>query len=194
MAQRINYKKATLIVALLEGAWRSSHQAVNISVEQLEDIAPMLLGSGAGSLGWWRIKDTHLGASHAASELQEAYRLHAAQSILYKHKIKLAFALLRAEGIEPILIKGWASARLYPEVGLRPYGDIDLCVRPDEYERARAVMESQQGRECWVDLHSGMGRLDETSWDELFEWSQLVSLDGNQVRVLGLEDQLRISC
>lgn len=194
MAQRTNSRKATLITALLKGAWRTSQQAVKISVEELEDIAPMILGSGAGSLSWWRIKDTCLSASRAAAELQEAYRLHTAQSIFYKHKIKSAFALLRQKGIEPILIKGWASARLYPEAGLRPYGDIDLCVKPLEFERAKVVMGSPQGRECWVDLHEGMGRLDERGWDELFERSRLLNLDADQIRVLGAEDHLRISC
>jgi hypothetical protein len=189
-----NSKKANLIAALLEGAWRPSCQSLKISVEQLDEIAPMLLGSGAGPLGWRRVKDTLLGASHSASELRESYRLHSAQSLLYRHKIRLAFALLRANGIEPILIKGWASARLYPEAGLRPYGDIDLCVRPDDYRRAKVVMDSSEGKECWVDLHKGMGRLDNRSWDELFERSQLVKLDGDDIRVLGVEDHLRISC
>lgn len=154
----------------------------------------MLLGSGAGSLSWWRIKNSHLSASRTASRLQEAYRLHTIQAVLYSDKIRAAFALLRSHGIEPILIKGWASARLYPEVGLRPYGDLDLCVRPEEYERAKSVMESPEGSGCWADLHRGLGRLDERSWDELFERSQLVGLGLDKIRVLGTEDQLRISC
>lgn len=193
MSRRTNSKKAALFAALLQGAWRSSQPGIGISAAQLEEIAPMLLGSGAGALGWWRIKDTALSESSVASEFLESYRLHAAQSILYKQKIKLAFSLLRSQGIEPILIKGWANARLYPEAGLRPYGDLDICVRPDEYERAKAVLNSPEGKECWVDLHSGMGRLDDRDWRELFNRSQLINLDSDQVRVLGAEDHLRIS-
>ena len=194
MSQRINSKKAIMIAALLKGAWRSTHQAVKISAAQLEEIAPMLSGSGTGPLSWWRIKNTPLSASSAASDLRESYRLHTVQSLLYSQKIKLAFSLLRSNGIEPILIKGWASARLYPEAGLRPYGDIDLCVRPSEYKRAKALLDSPSGKECWVDLHEGMGRLDNRSWDELFECSHLAGLDGVDVRLLGAEDHLRISC
>lgn len=194
MPQRANSKKASLLASFFEGAWRSSPPTLKISAEQLEEIAPMLLGSGAGPLGWWRVKNTDLCESRAVTELHEAYRLHSIQSLLYSHKIKLAFSLLRSHGIEPILIKGWASARLYPDAALRPYGDVDLCVRPDEYEQAQVVMDSPEGRECWVDLHAGMGRHDDTDWDELRKRSQLLNLDGVQVRVLGPEDHLRLSC
>jgi len=38
-----------------------------------------------------------------------------------------AFVRPPLRGVEPILGKGWAIARLYPERGMRPYGDIDLA-------------------------------------------------------------------
>jgi len=184
---------ARLIALTLSGAWRYSVEATNISEPELSKITPLLLGSGAGALVWRRILNTGLETSPAALELKCSYQLHTIHALLYQHKIKQALLLLRSNGIEPILIKGWSSARLYPESGLRPYGDIDFCVRPDEYQRAKCLMDSPEGRECWVDLHKGMGRLDDRSWDELFERSQMVNLDEVNVRVLGVEDHLRIS-
>ena len=55
---------------------------------------------------------------------------------VHEMEIGEAFSRLRSVGIEPILAKGWAIARLYPERGMRPYGDIDLCVHPDHFLKA----------------------------------------------------------
>lgn len=194
MIEKRHSKRAVLIAALLEGAWRSPSQSVSLSANELEEITPLLLGSGTGALAWWRIRETHLHQALVAPELHQSYRLHAINASLYHHKIKLAFHLLRSNGIEPILIKGWANARLYPEAGLRPYGDIDLCVEPSLYARAESVLSSPEGETCWVDLHSGIGHLDNRSWDELYKRSQLVRLDETDVRVLGAEDHLSILC
>jgi hypothetical protein len=166
---------------------------LEISETELERITPLLLGSWAGALGWWRVRNSSLKATRAA-ELMQAYRLHALHTHLYERHIKQSFELLRLANIEPILIKGWASARLYPEPGLRPYVDIDLCVAPAQYFEAKAVLQSEESKGCWVDLHQGLSRFDDRSWDELYACSQLVELDDTKVRVLGAEDHLRVMC
>jgi hypothetical protein len=107
-------------------------------------------------------------------------------------EIEQVFELLRAAGVEPLLVKGWAVARLYPEEGLRPGGDIDLCIRPEQYRAARDVLKSAEGRRYNVDLHRGFERLDGASAEELFERSQPVSLGNGQVRILAPEDHLRV--
>ena len=38
------------------------------------------------------------------------------------------------------MAKGWLAAGLYAQRGLRPYGDIDLWVRPQEQEAAFAAL------------------------------------------------------
>ncbi|HEV7375045.1 MAG TPA: nucleotidyltransferase family protein, partial [Pyrinomonadaceae bacterium] len=112
--------RASLIAIMLGGAWRNPLPALKISTEELAEISPLLLGSGAGALGWWRICESDLKESATALELLQAYRFHTIHATLHHHRIKQAFSLFRAAGIEPILIKGWANARLYPETGLRP--------------------------------------------------------------------------
>lgn len=185
--------RARLLAVFLNGAWRQSFAVPGVSNEELTEIAPLLLGSGAGALGWWRIRKSELRTSLAASMLLQAYRLHALHATLYQQKIKQALSLLRTNNIEPILIKGWANARLYPEPGLRPYGDVDLCVRPDQYQSAfELIMDTSESRNCKVDLHKALGRLDDRSWDEFYERSRLVPLDDEMVRILSPEDQLHI--
>jgi hypothetical protein len=186
--------RAGLIAKVLGGAWRNSPPELKSSLEEVSEVAPLLLGSGAGALAWWRVRHTTLQTTETAREFHEAYLLHTIHGSLFAYKTRQAISLLRSNGIEPILIKGWAIARHYPERGLRPYGDIDLCVRPDQYTQAKALLDMPEYKDYWVDLHEGLSRYDNGSWDELFGRSQLVKLDEISVRVLADEDHLRVLC
>jgi putative nucleotidyltransferase-like protein len=146
----------------------------------------------SGALAWWRVRNTpHLRDSPSGLELQETYRFHSIRTALREHTIKQVLTILQAAGVEPILMKGWAVARLYPEPGLRPYGDIDLIVRPEHYSLAVAATKNVGG-EYYVDVHDGVGHLDDHSFDDLFERSAIARLDDVDVRVLCAEDQLRV--
>jgi hypothetical protein len=135
-----------------------------------------------------------LKTSPAGLELQQAYRIHTLNSFIHERSIKEIFGLLRSAGVEPVLVKGWAVARLYPKRGLRPYGDLDLCFRPEQYKAAESVLQSSEGRQYNVDSHEGFAKLDDHSTDELYARSQKVKLDDAQVRLLGQEDHFRILC
>jgi hypothetical protein len=110
---------------------------------------------------------------------------------------------LRSAGIDPVLGKGWAAARLYPEPGLRPYGDFDLCVPPGQYRAARATLAGAEALAASVDLHDGLrwrrdgqsfSLLDDRSLEELYARSEMVPLADVEVRILGAEDHLRLLC
>jgi hypothetical protein len=153
----------------------------------------------AGALAWWKIRNTDLKTSAPGLELQEAYRFHAIRTLVREHAIKKVLNVLYSEGVEPILVKGWAVARLYPQPGLRPYGDIDLVVRPEQYSFAADVISSaiaaaEIGKEHYIDLHCGFEDLDDHSYDELYCRSTIANLDDVYVRVLSSEDQLRVLC
>lgn len=190
----IRKKPGKLVASVLTGAWRRSPLPLDISAEELEIVAPLLLGSGAAALGWWRVRKTHLNQTPAALQLHEAYRLHSLQSALHETEIKEVITLLRSKGIAPVLVKGWAVARLYPEMGLRPYGDIDLCFRPDQFSSAEAALKRLPGKRYNVDLHEGFAKLDDMRLEELLARSRTAMLGEVEIQVLGLEDQLRILC
>src|SRR5207247_5428026 len=130
------------VATFLAGSWRAIPPERNISAEELKPIAPLLLKSGAASLAWWRIRDSSLRECEAALELKSAYQLHSLQAAIHRTEIEEVITLLNSAGVEPVLVKGWAVAGLYPEEGLRPYGDIDLCFGPDHYVQAMAVLKS----------------------------------------------------
>jgi hypothetical protein len=83
-------------------------------------------------------------------------------------------------------VKGWSVARLYPQSGLRPYGDVDLFLPPGERERARALLEPTDV-EVDIEDHD----LADLSQDELYARSRVIALDGMEVRVLSEEHTLR---
>jgi hypothetical protein len=135
-----------------------------------------------------------LSSSATASHLKQAYRHHALRAAIHEREIKQVVTILRSSGLEPLLGKGWAIARLYPKHGLRPYGDIDLYVPPEQWTAANDVLRSPDAPACPVDLHLGSAELDDRTFSDLHRHSQLIDLGGAAVRLLGPEDNLRLLC
>ena len=155
------------IASLLSGAWRetsaSSDFAFNLSADQLAAITPLLCHSGAAALAWYKIRNTPLATTAAGQELHEVYRRFRLSALIHEREIADVWSLLGAEGIEAVLVKGWAIARRYPDPALRPYGDIDLCIRPDQFEQAVAVLQCLEEIDGHhVDLHCGFTRIGQT--------------------------------
>jgi hypothetical protein len=179
---------------VLSGAWRAHPPSLGCTRDELAAVVPLLLSSGAGALGWWKVRESALREESGAQALQHAYRYSALGAALQDRVIIRVVQLLRQAGIEPILVKGWAVSRLYPQPGLRPYGDIDLAVPPAQYALAQQVLEEAELGEPWVDLHSGFAKLDNTPFHTLYARSELITLGDYSVRVLTSEDHLRILC
>src|SRR5438093_99206 len=124
--------RAKCIAARLEGAWRGPPPHLDFPRDGLAAVTPYLLKSASAPLAWRRIRNTALRSSGEALELQQAYRLHALQAAMHDRNLERLVSCLTSSGIRPLLGKGWAVARLYPEPGLRPYGDFDFYVNPDQ--------------------------------------------------------------
>jgi hypothetical protein len=185
---------SVLISAVLSGAWRQFPPTTNLTAEELSGIAPLLIGSGGGALAFWKIRQSELAQTPAGEELKQAYRLYTLHSAIHEQEIVKVLKLLSRAGLTAILVKGWSMARHFPEPALRPYGDIDLFVRPDHHAVAKEVLEAPEGREVFVDLHSGAGHLDDEPFEDLYARSEEVRVGGEPVRVLSPEDHLRILC
>lgn len=107
-----------------------------------------------------------------------------------------AFKKLRAARIEPILIKGWATSRSYPKNHFRIFEDVDLCVDPLQYQKAKEILERNPSSFSFmpIDLHKGLRHLDNVEWGNLYDNSRLVKIEEISVRVLRPEDHLRVIC
>src|SRR2546426_8182863 len=188
MGESLNASRGALVSAVLAGSWRPQSIEAKISQSQLDEVTPLLHESGAAALGWHRISRTDLRSSPSGDLLHQVYRLQTLQAAINENKIRKVFSRLRSAGIEPIIFKGWSIARLYPEQGSRPYGDMDILVRPEHREATKELLNEPELRDCWVDLHDRLSELNDRKIDDLFERSQLVSLAEDQIRVLAPED------
>jgi hypothetical protein len=192
MPQRQIPSNGEAVANFLAEAQRCS--GASVSVSQLNAVVPSLLETGAGSLAWWRIRSNGLRASPPGRQLQQAYRKHTLEAVAHEKHLERLIHSMQAAGLDPIVIKGWATARLYPESGLRPYGDIDLCLPAQHVDRAAAVLEAADGSCGEVDVHAGVPDLADRTWSELHGRSQRVILGSTPVRVLSPEDHLRLLC
>jgi len=130
------------------------------------------------------------------SLIQESndFRWYVLRWKIQESNIKKAFEIFRENGIEPILIKGWAAALFYPEPIERMFGDIDLCVDPNEFEKAQSIAEREDVRRLNVDLHNGFRHFDTVGWENLFDNSEVKNIEETEIRILRPEDHLRILC
>jgi Uncharacterised nucleotidyltransferase len=181
-----------LVAIALEGCWRQYPGPLKLTKDELQEIAPILLRSGAAGLVWWRLSRT--APSESDPELFEAYKQQTLQAAVHEDDIAHVFRVLDSAQLEALAVKGWAIARLYPDPGLRHYGDLDLCVRVRDYARAEELLEEDATKGIWIDLHQGATALDCETEEELFARSILVPAGETSVRIPSPEDHLRILC
>ncbi|HUQ31305.1 MAG TPA: nucleotidyltransferase family protein [Pyrinomonadaceae bacterium] len=181
-----------LVAEMLRGSWRVSPPPLEFTPTQLKEITPLLQNSGAAALSWRRVQSSDLRDAPHARQLHQSYRRYTLRAALIQQTIKRAIACLNGIGVEPFLVKGWAAARLYPEQGLRPYGDIDLCVRPLQLAAAKGALKNLADEQHEVDLHCGFETLGGGDVDEIYARSQLAQLEETSVRLLSAEDHLRV--
>jgi hypothetical protein len=184
-----------VLAEILNGCWRVSPLQLRITPEELEQASNSLWVSGASSLGWWRIHGSDLESAAIAPELRRHYHEQAIKAMIQEDELARVVSQLRGGGVEPLLVKGWAVARLYPQPGLRPFGDIDLCVRPEQRRTTEDLLSQPDLAPFEVDLiHEEFDRLDAAGWDALFAHAEPADLGTTRVRVLGPEDHLAFLC
>jgi len=61
MSTQISSHKAQLVASVLDGSWRQSDSGrLELDTADLDQVTPLLYGSGAAALGWWRIRHSSL--------------------------------------------------------------------------------------------------------------------------------------
>ena len=82
-------------------------------------------------------------------QMQNDMRANLVKHLRMKQILLMAFQKLREQGIEPVLLKGFALALLYPNPNLRQFGDIDLFVGLDHFHEACALLRTLPGGYNW---------------------------------------------
>jgi hypothetical protein len=181
-----------LIAQTLAGAWRALPPRLEIESAGLSSITPQLLGTGVAGLIWRRVRDSHLKDTPAAAELRGHYERNAVLALIQRRGIESIICALNSAGIESILVKGLAAARLYGDEGLRPYVDVDVCVPLRQVAAAEFVLRRLSDSGVTVDLHRQFATLGGGDWEAIYSRSQLINLGDIEVRIPSAEDHLRI--
>lgn len=138
--------------AFLHGIWREPLPPWQLDVAAWERLAPALLGSRAAALSWRRLQHSPLAAHPLAGPFREAYRTEFLRARVRQTQLETLLQTLGEAGLEAVPIKGWLCARHYAEIGLRPSGDLDLCVRRDDMDAATSALE-RCGAQRLLDEH-----------------------------------------
>lgn len=187
----------SLVGRILEGSWRRTPPGIKLTDDEerrLERVIPLLASSGTGALARPALTSISSIDEKTHADLQSMHRYFAITNAVHEQSLAAVFDRLREDSIEPLLVKGWAIGRMYADSSRRPFGDIDICVRPDEHAKATKIVESANLRGTIVDLHSGLSKFYEISDDDIWKRSRLISLNGSQIRVPSEEDHFRQIC
>jgi hypothetical protein len=162
----------------------------DVPAAELSDLRADLQDDGHSGLLWAALPRNLRHAALGRALRRGAMADAAAAARLDGHLVNILSALTRA-GVAPIVTKGWAVSRYYPNPAMRPYADLDLAVHPDQADRTRQTLSRLGDTAVLVDLHVGLPDLPDRSWSEVFARSRLADLNGYPVRVLAPEDQFR---
>jgi Uncharacterised nucleotidyltransferase len=192
------FSSGQTIAALLSSAWRATPEPITGHLAQrFQEGADLLLGTGCGGLGWWRIRMAELPPTAATDSLRQAFRLHALEAAQHERTLRHVLGHFNQAGLVPIIFKGWTLTHFYAQPALRPYGDIDVLVSQTDEQRAREVLASlPESDRAQVDLDMKvLGRfLPDRSFDSLLARASSESLGNVRYRLLAPEDHLRLVC
>ena len=133
-------------------------------------------------------------AESSSSNSTEVEKWEFLQKAVEERSVKTAFGLYQNQGIEPILIKGWAAAVNYPSGKFRHSSDIDLAVAESKYDAAIEIARSADAKGLNLDIHRELRHLDSVPWKDIVGRSSVVQLDESNIRIPSAEDHLRILC
>jgi hypothetical protein len=187
------------IARLLTGSWRVDPGHADLGGDELASIVEHVLESGGGALAWGRVRATACASTEAGEALRAACRWGALVAARQRGDVAAATLALRRGGVDPLLFKGLAAARLYPEDGLRPWDDIDLRVPAGSVPLARTLLAELPGLGTPVDLHAHAIRFGQRArghwrFDALRARAATIAVDTTLVQTLGREDHLRVLC
>lgn len=195
-----NLRPGERLAQLLRRAWRAEPPPFALTEAQTRAVIPLAVKGGCAGLAYWRLRHVPAFAAFAQETLRAEYIKNGLRTASWLYHLPLLVNALRDAGIEPILFKGWAIARHYPELALRPMGDVDVFVPAAQIERARAVVIEKHTDAFSVDLHTETQDAQHASHVtgrtlyELYARSEMATLGSTQVRVLSPEDHLHLLC
>lgn len=165
--------------------------AEELPTQVVRDLAPTLVVTGAGPLAWLAAR--RQGSDPALEQLRDTYRTQVLRRTIAERQLVRVAERLDGAGVDWLTGKGWTVARRYPDPSARPYGDIDIYVRPGSAGQARQLVRSSDPADLLgVDVHDGLSYLDDLEFDVVYERAEQVSVNGAHVPTLSQPDLTRL--
>ena len=157
-----------------------------------------------------QMKDENRPSEAMVGKMKAVMRNNLMNQLKLKQILSSAVVLLRQHDIEPVLLKGFGLAMLYPNPNLREFGDIDLFVGLDDFHQACDLLRTLPGGYNWgeevdsgkhyniefgnypMEIHRVSADLSDTKEaaayadierDGLFENRQYVDFEGFQIAI-----------
>ena len=157
-----------------------------------------------------RMADHQKPTAEMLGRMQAEMRGNLVNQMKLRQILVSAVQLLREHNIEPVLLKGFSLAMLYPNPSLRQFGDIDIFVGLECFHQACDVLRGMPGSYNWghevdsgrhynlefgnlaMEIHRVSGDVqddkehevyDGIERDGLFEHTRRVDLDGFEITV-----------
>ncbi|MEJ7582720.1 MAG: nucleotidyltransferase family protein [Acidimicrobiales bacterium] len=182
-------RRGELIAEVLAGSWRAEPPATTVTSDELAQVAPLLVATGAAGLAW-RTARPRPDLLPVAARLREAWLLEVGRERLREELVAGLAAAAEAKGIEVLVYKGWAVARHYPGPGLRPSDDIDVIVTAGDAPAVQAI--STDLPRIVLDVHRspppGLGTV-----GALLTRAQRVTVDGATIAIPAPADHLQMA-
>lgn len=184
--RRRRRRRGEVIASVLAGSWRADPPATSVTTDDLARVAALLVATGAAGLAW-RTTRTRTDLLPVAEQLRRAWLLEVGRERLRQELVAALAATAGAKGIEVMVYKGWAAARHYPGPGLRPSGDIDVIVQPEDVPAAHEIAAAVP--RIVLDIHSapppGLGTA-----HALLARAERVTIDGATIAVPAPSDEV----
>ena len=97
----------------------------------------------------FRMDESRQPSPQLRKHMQSEMRGNLFKQMRLKQTLVSAVRLLREHDIEPVLLKGFGLALLYPNPSLRQFGDIDLFVGLKQFHEACALLRGLPGSYNW---------------------------------------------
>ena len=189
MRRRVARQRGEHVASVVSAGvgWRPDRAPDDVVLE----LVPTLVATGAGPLAWQVARRRRWDERY--QPLRDTYLAQAMRRGMAEQQLARVASRLDDAGVEWVTGKGWSVARHYPDPSVRPYGDIDVYVRPGHARRARAATRSTDPADILgVDLHDGLSYLDDADFDEVAARAERTAVGGASAPVLARPDLTRL--
>lgn len=126
-------------------------------------LAKMAVNEGVAPLVYWQYRHSRFPAAMPAAVRETVtnayYKTLAHNTILYE-ELQRILSAFEAAGIPVILLKGAALAQtVYPDIGLRPMGDLDLLICLNHLPDVEKILNGMGYADVGSELWRGFNRL-----------------------------------